>query len=317
MDHLTRLYGVEDRQAVEILLSALVNCPRIRSPWMILETNWYSRNCYNGWFSFGQAWLPCSLSQIRARSPWREIEYETKQWLEDEAAERLFIEPDWERYPRFHRLTQAQFLLQRSMRVRTKLSRGDHTLKALDDYERDRRTDQLAAYTRMVLEDQTQSRPETPPKFRPPANFLYHLELVQRLAPWYTDWDTLVTAFANLAVRHAHLYGNMETGPEENLILARVAQDSIPPWIAKAVHQLAQGPSKANVVERVMALEEWSKRTQHGAHRELVRLRRNGLIQWSPEKMHWRLVDEQSEGIRDVIEGYAFGRERPPAARVS
>ena len=316
-DHLAREHGVDDKLAVEVLLSALVPCPRTRSPWLILETNWYSRNCYGGWFSFGETWLPRSLAQIRARSPWREIEAETKEWLEDEKAERLFIEPDWERYPRFHRLTQAQFLLQRALRVRTKRNRGDHTIRTLDEQERDRRTDELAALTRAVLEDRIGSRPQNPPAFRQPPNFLYHLELLQRLAPWYTDWDTLVALFAQLAIRRAYLYGRTETNDEDNLAMARVARDSVPPWIQKAVRQLSSGPSKASTLENSMTLEEWTRRSGQGAHRELVRLRRNGLIEWSAKKMHWRLLDEHHQGVVDLIDGYPFGRERPRVALAS
>lgn len=316
-DHLVREHGVDDKLAVEILLSALVPCPRTRRPWLILETNWYSRNCYSGWFSFGETWLPKSLAQIRSQKSWRQIEDETQEWLDAENEERLFIEPDYERYPRYHQRSQAHFLLQRSLRVRTKIPRGDHMLRALDENERDRRADTLVSLTRMVLEDRISSRPENPPTFREPPNFLYHLELVQRLAPWFADWDTLVAAFASLAVRHAYLYGRRETNSDDDQIMARAAQDSIPPWITKAMRQLAQGPSQVYTIERAMQLFEETRRTNHGAHRELVRLRRGGLILWNPQKMHWRMLDDHREGILDIIDGYPFGRERPPQARVS
>ena len=61
---------------LELLLSALVNCPRTASPWLILETNWYSRDCQDAWFAFGGHWTPCSLARLRARSSWRDIERE-------------------------------------------------------------------------------------------------------------------------------------------------------------------------------------------------------------------------------------------------
>jgi hypothetical protein len=58
---LVTAYRVEDRQAVEILLSALVPCPRTFTFWTVLETNFYSRDCMRTWFSFGDHWAPRSL----------------------------------------------------------------------------------------------------------------------------------------------------------------------------------------------------------------------------------------------------------------
>jgi hypothetical protein len=38
-------YQIEDTEAVAILASALVPCPRIQPVWLVLETNWFSRQC--------------------------------------------------------------------------------------------------------------------------------------------------------------------------------------------------------------------------------------------------------------------------------
>ena len=81
-DKLSREYTIEDRTAVEILLAGLVNCPRTASCWLVLETNWFARESLNAWFSFGELWVPCSLPRLRVRSPWREIESETREWLD-------------------------------------------------------------------------------------------------------------------------------------------------------------------------------------------------------------------------------------------
>lgn len=306
-DKLAREYAMDDRGAVEILLSALVNCPRTSSSWLILETNWYSRDCLEAWFSFGEQWVPCSLPRLRARSPWREVEAETKKWLDDSSDERLFVEPDYERYPRFHRLTQAQFLLQRSLRIRTRSARAADPLHSLDKYEQDRRTGQLAAATRYVLEDRVQARPQDPPRFIEPPNFLYHVELIQRLAPWYPDWHTLVKAFALLAVRRAYLFGRTETNGGDNQAMARVLRDSIPPWVTKALQLLLDGPSKTQTIEKHMALEEKSRRSGHGAHRELVRLHRNGLIHWNKLAQHWIIQENHRQGIHLALEAKTFG----------
>lgn len=306
-DKLAREYAMPDRPALDILLSSLLDCPRTPAVWLILETNWFSRECLDAWFSLGETWLPQSLPRLRARAPWRLIEAEIQGWLDEPSNPRLFIEPDYERYPYFHRLTQGQFLLQRSLRVRARTARSADPLRSLDIRNQDRRKDELAAAADLVLADRVNSRPENPPTFRQPTNFLYHLETLQRLAPWYPDWDLFVRSFAALAVRHAHLYNRRETGPEDIRAIARVAADSIPPWIAKALRVLAQGPSKTNTIEVAMCLEDKTRRSGHGAHRELVRLRRKGAVHWEGGgKMHWKLKDEHRDAIVAILEGRAF-----------
>lgn len=308
MHFLAAEYGVEDRMAVKLLLSSgLLACPRTPVVWMILETDWYSRECAEGWFSFGEQWLPHSLAHLRARSPWRLIEAKTAEWLDAPNEERLFIEPDYERYPMFHRLTQSRDLLQRSLRIRLRTVRGDYPLRVLDQQAKVRRADELAALAGRVLEDRVQARPTAPPVFHQPPNFLYHLELLQRLAPWYRDWATLLEAFGVLAVRHTFLEGRTETGPEDVAAIARVAADSVPPWIRKAIQVLLDGPAGAQRLETAMGLEEKTRRSGHGAHQELVRLHRSGVIKWNAQKMHWALVEEHRQGLTELLGGRAFG----------
>lgn len=303
---LAREYNIEDRMAVEVLLSGLIHTPRTPSAWLVLETNWYQRDCEDGWFSFGGLWIPCSFSRLRARSPWRTIEAEMREILDAPSEERLFIECDWEKYAKFHRLTQAQYFLQRSLRIRTKSHRAADPLKSLDKYNQDRRADELSAATRWVLEDRVQARSPDPPRFREPPNFLYHCEMVQKLAPWYPDWNALVKAFGLLAVRHAYLYGRAETEADDMAAIARVAQDSVPPWIAKALRLLLEKPAGAVVLEKRMALEDDTRRQGYGSHRELVRLTRAGIIKWNRPQMYWEIVADHREGIEDVLDGRAF-----------
>src|SRR5215475_11632568 len=94
MHKLATEHGVDDRAAVEVLLSAQIACPRTASTWLILETNWFSRECLDAWFSFGESWIPIALPTLRARQPWRSIEEQTKEWLDNPSDERLFVEPD-------------------------------------------------------------------------------------------------------------------------------------------------------------------------------------------------------------------------------
>ena len=303
---LARDYGVDDRLAVEVLLAALVPCPRTGQSWLILETNWHARQLQNAWFSLGESWVPCSLPRIRARFPWREIEAETKEML-DSGNEQLLIEPDYEHYPSWHKNTQTQFILQRSLRIRVRSMRSDDAIRSLDYRQEERMTEELNTLARAVLEDRTQSRPANPPKFREPHNFLYHCELIERMAPWYSDWHTLLRAFGWLAVRHAYLFGREYTDEEDDLAIARVAMDSIPPWITKALRLLLESDSKALTVYNIMGLEEWSHRTQHGAHREIRRLRVKRIVEWHRHKLEWGISKNVREGVSDILSGRAFG----------
>src|SRR5262245_40861817 len=109
---------MEDRTALEILLSALVRCPRTPSLWLVLETNWFARNCGLGWFSFGETWLPQSLPLLRTMRP-RKANQLLAAWLTEEPAPRLFVEPDYDRrLPHYGRISESRFLLGRSLRLR-------------------------------------------------------------------------------------------------------------------------------------------------------------------------------------------------------
>lgn len=306
-DKLAREFSVEDRLAVEVLLAALVECPRTATSWLVLETNWYDRECDDAWFSFGNRWTPVSLSRLRVRSPWREVEAEMKRML-DQDGHRLFVECDYERYPMFHRLTQAQFILQRSLRLRTRASRSPDPLRALDELARIRRSDELSAATSYALEDRAQLKPPDPPRFIEPPNFLYHIELLQRLAPWYPDWKILVESFALVGVRRAYLHGRVETDAGDYQAMARVLRDSIPPWIEKALTLLLKEPRQTKTLEAHMGLEEKTRRSGHGAHRELVRLHRAGIVWWNKQAQHWDIVEKHRDGVRAALESRAFGR---------
>lgn len=305
-DKLAREHAVEDRMAVEILLSALVDCPRTPSSWLILETNWYDRQCLNAWFSFGELWAPCSLARLRVRSPWRVIEAEIKEILDAPPRERLFVECDYERYPYFGRLTQSRYILQRALRIRARSVRTGDPLLSLDRYNQDRRSGELKALARYVLEDRAGLRPQNPPRFVEPRNFLYQVELVQRLAPWYPDWNLLVEALAVIALRRAYLYGRVETDETDNQAMGRVLRDSIPPWVVKALTPLLEGPSKTQTIEKRMQLEEKTRSSGHGAHRELVRLHRSGVIRWNKLAQHWEIVEDHREGIRAALQAQSF-----------
>ena len=231
-------YQISDTQAIDILLAALLPVPRTPAVWLIIETNWYSRCCDSAWFSFSGTWHPRSLGEIRSMRP-RKANELISEWQNKSQEPRLLVEPDGEKLHHPRQISEIPLLLARSLRVRTITPRTAGVL-AVDEREQQRRADNLAALTRAVIEDRVRARPEDPPVFREPPNWLYHAEMLQRLAPWYPDWSLLLNALASLAVHHAYIYGRTETTEEDWKILARVAADSVPPWIHRAVGYLAE-----------------------------------------------------------------------------
>src|SRR5215469_8494695 len=130
-DLIGREYAIYDRPVIEMMLAALINCPRTPSVWLILETNWFSRDCTDAWFALGESWLPVPLARLRWRLP-RIVEVELTEYLDNASSqERLFIESD-ERYPRFGNLNNMIYVLQRSLRIRTRSVRSAHPLRTLD-----------------------------------------------------------------------------------------------------------------------------------------------------------------------------------------
>jgi hypothetical protein len=303
-EFLRRAFDMDDRVAVDVLLAGLVKCPRTPWIWLVLETNYASRDCDTAWFSFGGHWNPCSFARLQGRTYWHERRTEVREWLEGPIDERLFVENWYEDYPKFHIWAHADQLLHRSLRIRTLTPRTRSALGRLDQWQEELDLDQLRALVANALNDEAGWRGENPPSFEEPPHFLYYTELLQRLAPWFIDWNTLVQNLAWLAIRHAHLYGRTETGPEEERMLQRVMADSIPPWIAKAIEALADGPRKHVSLER--AMEFTTRSIWDSGRRELRRLAQNGLIEYNLTRQSYCLAEPHRAGLLWIVRGEAF-----------
>jgi hypothetical protein len=193
--HLTSQYCMEDRAALEILLSALVCSPRTPALWLVLETNWYRRDCKYAWFSFGETWLPESLPLLRATRP-RNANQLIAAWLADPPAPRLFVEPVYDgRLPHYRRIHELSFLLAREFRVRV-ISTLDGVTRPADERHQQNRADRLRALTADVLEDRVGAHPPDPPAWKEPRDFLYYTELVVRLAGRHFDYGQTACALA-------------------------------------------------------------------------------------------------------------------------
>jgi hypothetical protein len=294
-------FGVNDREATEVLLSALVACPRTSALWCVIETNWYSRECLPAWFSFGGLWVPESLPQLRALRP-RKANQLICGWLDEPRRGRLFVECDYDGcVPRYRRVFESGFLLAQSLRLRVLSTPGGATCP-VDERDQQQRADRLRALASDVIEDRTGARPPDPPNWKEPPDFLYYTELSQHLGGRQRDWGQLATLLRSLGVRHAHLHGRTEVDETDWLLLARVLRDHIPPWVARAVEYLFAAPdhqAEARTLARVMRLA-----SDH--YTQLTGLCQRGLFTWNESQKIWGLVPKHAPYLADVIAGRAF-----------
>ena len=154
--------------ALEILLSALVDCPHTAPLWMVLETNYYSRDSARGWFSFGESWLVDLLGGLQAKRPHRAVSRQITEWLENGVdLSRLFVEADFDRRPRADFLPELPFLLGRCLRVHT-ITAANGATRPVDERADDERTDRVAALTYSGLKGHINARPLNPPRWSEP-----------------------------------------------------------------------------------------------------------------------------------------------------
>jgi hypothetical protein len=293
-------FQVDDPEAVTILVSALIDCPRTKPLWFILETNWYSRECAPAWFSFGETWKPQSLSQLRALRP-RAANQAITAWLDQPLRPSLFVESDFERLPNWRRISQSPYLLGRTLRLRSVSTPHGATLP-VDERQERQRADRLRALTGDVALDRAGLRPLDPPVWREPASFAYHAEIAQRLSGWHQDWGQTVSLLRALGVRHAYLLGRYETDETDWRLLARVAADMIPPWVRRGVEYLAAAPdhkAETRTLARVMGIDP-------SHHPECARLYTAGLFTYNQSRQIWGLVPEHIPGVTTVVVGRAF-----------
>lgn len=297
-------HAINDRLAIEVLLSAAIACPRTCASWIILETPWHDRRFENAWFGLGgNIWRPTPLKKMRSTGS-AKFKAIVDQWLEGDEAH-LFIEPECERYVGCCFLSEAPLVQLRSLRIRVPTTRNAGVLRTLDWHARQREDDKVRACVETILEDRIGARPDDPPKFIQPPWFLFYAELLQRLNPWFIDWRVLLITLAGIAVRHAYLHGLTETGPQQSAVLARVAADSIPPWIANALCMLLdKGLTPTGSLIMSMGLRT-SGNPKYGALHELHRLRQNGII--DAKRDEWFIIGEFREGIEFLLTGRAFG----------
>jgi hypothetical protein len=306
LDHfLATQYRVQDRLAVEILLSALIDCPRTPALWTVLETNYYSRDCRRAWFAFDGSWRPRSLGAIRGNRP-RNLHRDLTEWLEDSSS-RLLVEPDFERPQSIRHLAELPFLLGKCLRIRARTAVTGLT-QPVDERMGELRAEQLAEFSRRVLEDPI-GGPQTRRGGRSRRVSCIPPNSRSACAASIGIGVSCVICCGSWAVRHAYLHGRSEVAQEDWQVLARVGRDTVPPWIARAIEHLNAAPDHHGshlVLARAMRIDSDDKEAATYAKEELGRLRKAGLIEWSPKHKAWALVPEHAAGVYSVIAGRAF-----------
>ena len=217
-------YGVEDTQAVEILLASAIEC-EVPYPWIILETPYYRLDPAGAWFSrIIDPGFVRPLPLFRTPRP-RHVNGEVLEILKERNVARLFVEPNWE----IPTITAYQFrlwpyLLQECVRLRTPYPKSllaNARAGPLVEQAVDRALD-------------SRFRSGTPQLAPAPRSLPYWCELLQRLAPPLRDWERLLTNLCAIAGRRAYLFNRPVDSTDWDAV-SRVMRDSVPQWTGEIV----------------------------------------------------------------------------------
>jgi hypothetical protein len=282
--HLETKYSQKDRQATEILLSCLLDpaVTQMRRPWLILETDWYSRECEDAWFSFGLLNVARSLSTPRVQRA-QKCESIVQDWIAERRSGQpgIFVESEWRRLPvdskgtnRFNALHSYTTLLSMCVRLRAAHPRSVRGLRADADADRQ----ELARLTQRVLDNTWRAKGAVAP-FEPhardvPASFMYWCELLQKLAPMQTDWESLTGGLAAIARGIALLWSD---GRKPDWQAAeRVMRDCVHCVTEEIMRQTAL--PKAQGIDAAAALRRSGIQLGNHVGNEIKRLHREGII---------------------------------------
>ena len=297
-------YNQYDRQATEVLLAALLppELTRTRRPWIIIETDYPSRDCSDAWFSFGGEAVVHSLSVPRVLrcAPSEEI---VRNWVELRSTDAagLFVESEWRRIMKIGRGAMSTFrgnyqhLMSVCLRLRVAHPKGDYAVRV----DRDADRLELGRLVRRVLDSSLRParKPSETARDRPPASFLYWCELLQRVAPYLTDWEMLTGGLAAVARGIAILYSDGR--PPDWAAVDRIMRDCINPCTYQIMSQAADH-KRANRVA-----DFWSKDDEiRNVKNEIKRLYREGVLvmtrHYRPHGLaasEWRELIDRSKPI--------------------
>jgi len=287
-------FGHKDRQSTDVLLTALLpeSVTGYRRPWIIIETDWPSRDCSSAWFSFGltgdhtidtnhNGFMVRSLSVPRVQRS-QLCEEILQDWLSlrRTSAPGLFVDAEWRRMPTSGRgavLLMATHsycvLLTQCIRLRIAHPRGGFGTMPRD--EQTKATTELARLARRVLDCSHRPLSRPLPDRRQPASLFYWCELLQRLAPLQTDWETLTGSLTAIATGVGALYGR-ETVSFDGEVASRLMRDCVPyatRWILES-----SGLERSKGIKAFQLFKQSGQVADRAIVAEIRRLAREGVL---------------------------------------
>ena len=244
-EHLEAYWGQMDRQATEILLASLISEAR-RKPFIILETDYPNRDTADAWFSFGGVQEVKSMAAprvVRARLQGNML----KEWLNGDRL--VAVDAEWRRPPKNNQVNMlGPNKLYRTLLARCVKLRVTHPKRVIGAPAESMKQE-LARLTRRVIDGEFRPRASlaSPSTLAPLATlgsaYPYWCELLQKVAPWQTDWETLTGTVADLATGVCRLY-NPPIEAKSNEVrrsAERVMRDSISQTTAWILEQTSVG----------------------------------------------------------------------------
>lgn len=252
-EYLESRYSHKDRQATEILLACLLpetvtGRPR---PWLMIETDYPSRDCTSAWFSLGGI-VPARSMALPRLLRCKPAEDMIRDWLGARPGGEIgiFVESEWRRLPVHGRGATSQYrqnyeqLQNQCIRLRVEHPKGSQAIQP----DRQRNEAELARLANRILDHSR--RQHTPVTAKPPDSFLYWCEILQHLNPCLNDWEMLTGSLAAIAanIEILHTPGERVTHAGDGSIcvggwkaVMRLMRDSVNSATGLMVAQIAAG----------------------------------------------------------------------------
>ena len=275
-EFLAARYGQRDREATEILLACLLDSTiaGVRKPWLILETDFMSRETEPGWFSFGGTAATRSIASVRIERPARAQELITE-WFDERSnnpnRDGIFVEAEYrsgapprrtrryysaEPFATYRAAVRDQYtlLLATTLRLRVAYPKGGIALRGTDCNDHA----ELGKLARRALDNSFRNRITHP--LPVPDGFLYWCEVMQKLAPQMNDWDALTGQIAAVGRNVPLLYNDGR--PFDKRSAERIIRDVIPHATREIMEETIRGAGKGLTDMTIMTKSARASRTE-------------------------------------------------------
>ena len=327
----------DDRDAIDLLCAASIPIKNHhRSPSIILETDWLSRDCAPAWFAFGGAIIPHSFGCLVNRRV-RSAVMDVQSWsdrADSDGVAAVFVDAEWRTPRRWAKIRSDTGIdvgqaLTTCLHVRAKSPKSLGIL-TVDPHGAESRATRLKYLFHQVVKSEL--RPPAAPGVVIPPHFAYHCEVALKLAQaraWGAGvaWEWLTNAAAGVAQRNAYLYGRETTNEDDWRIAGRALAWQAPVWTTGMLARL-DDYTKPVKPESFLRYSNWRSYVGPEAgmlemkqvRQEIMRLsstvvgvlKRGDASRWHPGTLGSdgepiRFVDEETRGaVRRVLTGRAF-----------